>query len=68
MIDWDLVKRPAESDEDKQLNAKYAISLARKLGATIFMIWDDVLNCNAKMMLIFVASIYEMWEELQKQE
>jgi plastin-1 len=59
IVDWELVTA-GETDEDKAQNAKYAISIARKLGAVIFMVWDDVLEVNQKMMLVFVASIYDL--------
>lgn len=58
-VNWDLVTK-GETDEDKQLNAKYAISVARKLGAVIFLVWDDITVVNYKMMLIFVAELYDV--------
>jgi len=66
IIDWDLVKTENASDEEKQQNAKYAISLARKLGAVIFLVWDDILEVNMKMMLIFIASLYEIKMEMDQ--
>lgn len=59
MINWELVTE-GESDEDKMMNAKYAISIARKLGAIIFCVWDDIPNLNKKMILIFVCSLYDL--------
>ena len=34
----------AEGDDpaDKENNAKYVLSVARKLGAQIFMVWEDI--------------------------
>ena len=64
MINWDLVT-PGETDEDKELNAKYAISIARKLGAIIFMVWDDIPRLNKKMLLIFACSIYDLAHNVQ---
>ena len=55
-----------ENDEQKTMNAKYAISIARKLGAVIFLVWEDVLELNQKMMLIFIASLYELHQESGK--
>ena len=49
-----------ETAEDRQQNAKYAISIAKKLGAVIFLVWDDVLEVNKKMMLIFIASLWDL--------
>lgn len=40
-INPDLVT-PGATDDDKKLNAMYAISLARKLNAIIFCVWEDL--------------------------
>ena len=64
MINWDLVTEGA-TDEDKEMNAKYAISIARKLGAIIFMVWDDIPRLNKKMLLIFVCSLYDLKHNIQ---
>mgnify|MGYP000946935644 CR=1 FL=1 len=40
-VNWDIMS-PGESDEDKDLNAKYVISVARKLGAVIFGVYEDI--------------------------
>jgi len=45
------------------MNAKYAISIGRNLGAVIFLVWEDVNELNQKMMLIFVASLYELFTD-----
>jgi plastin-1 len=66
IVDWDLVKNPAESEDDMMMNSKYAISIGRKLGAVIFLVWEDVTEMNSKMMLIFIASLYELYEEYNK--
>lgn len=59
IVNWELVTE-GESDEDKEMNAKYAISIARKLGAVMFMVWDDIPKLNKKMILIFVCSLYDL--------
>ena len=60
MINWDLVTEGVTED-DKMMNAKYAISIARKLGAIIFLVWDDIaVRINKKMILIFVCSLYDL--------
>ena len=64
IINWDLVT-PGQTDEEKEMNAKYAISIARKLGAIIFMVWDDIPRLNKKMLLIFVCSIYDLKHNIQ---
>lgn len=59
-IDWENIVTSGEDDEGKETNAKYAITLAKKYGCVIFMIWQDVLECNKKMLLIFMASVYDV--------
>jgi hypothetical protein len=59
VINWDLVT-PGTTDEEKELNAKYAISIARKLGAIIFLVWEDIPHLNPKMIMIFVASLWDL--------
>jgi len=64
-VNWDLVL-PGDNDEDKANNAKYAISIARKLGAVMFCVWDDLVNVNSKQILIFAATVYEHQKDLSK--
>ena len=59
VINWDLVT-PGVTDEEQELNAKYAISIARKLGCVIFLVWEDIPALNPKMLLIFVASLWDL--------
>jgi len=59
-IDWDNIVTKGEDDEGKETNAKYAITLAKKYGCVIFMIWQDAVECNKKMLLIFMASVYDV--------
>jgi len=56
VIDWDIVT-PGETEEDQLLNAKYVISVARKLGCTVFLAPEDIIEVKAKMLLMLVASI-----------
>lgn len=49
-----------ETEEDRIMNAKYAISIARKLGAAVFLVYDDILGLNSKMLLIFTATLYDL--------
>lgn len=46
-VDYALVSN------DHRLNANYAISIARKLGATIFVTPDDILEVKPKMVCLF---------------
>ncbi len=39
------------------LNAKYAISLARKLGCCVFLLPEDIVEVKAKLILTFVGTL-----------
>ena len=39
---------PGDTKENSLLNAKYAISVARKLGATIFLLPEDIVEVKPK--------------------
>ena len=60
VINWDIVVKDKDDDESRENNAKYAISIARKLGATVFMTWEDITEIKEKMLLTFLASIYDV--------
>uniref|UniRef100_A0A0E0K1P8 Calponin-homology (CH) domain-containing protein n=1 Tax=Oryza punctata TaxID=4537 RepID=A0A0E0K1P8_ORYPU len=62
-VDWSMVKK-GEDDEEKKLNATYTISVARKLGCTVFLLPEDIMEVNPKMILVLTASI--MYWSLQK--
>lgn len=55
-VDYNIVT-PGESDEDALLNAKYTISIARKLGCTIFLLPEDIIEVKHKMILTLIGSI-----------
>ncbi|XP_059664382.1 fimbrin-3-like [Cornus florida] len=55
------------ADEDKILNATYIISVARKLGCSIFLLPEDIIEVNQKMILTLTASIM-YWSLQQKAE
>lgn len=50
-----------ETAEEKQSNAKYVISVARKLGATVFLTWEDIVEVKPKMLMTFTASLM-LWD------
>lgn len=64
-IDWDIVMK-GETDEEKENNAKYILSIVRKLGAVIFSVWEDITKVNPKMILVLVCSLFEVYEEKKK--
>jgi len=55
-VNYELVT-PGESDTDALQNAKYTISIARKLGCTIFLLPEDIIEVKNKMILTLVGSI-----------
>ncbi|GLT94144.1 hypothetical protein SLE2022_119020 [Rubroshorea leprosula] len=63
VVNWSLVTN-GETEEDKKLNATYIISVARKLGCSIFLLPEDIIEVNQKMILILTASI--MYWSLQR--
>ncbi|XP_034925054.1 fimbrin-1 isoform X2 [Populus alba] len=43
VVNWNLVTK-GESDDEKRLNATYIISVARKLGCSIFLLPEDIME------------------------
>ncbi|KAF6144998.1 hypothetical protein GIB67_013349 [Kingdonia uniflora] len=64
IVNWNVVTK-GESDEEKKLNSTYIISVARKLGCSIFLLPEDIIEVNQKMILTLIASI--MYWSLQQQ-
>ncbi|XP_050383649.1 fimbrin-5-like [Argentina anserina] len=65
VVNWTLATK-GETEEDKKLNATYIISVARKLGCSIFLLPEDIIEVNQKMILILTASI--MYWSMQQAE
>ncbi|AAS54558.2 AGR069Cp [Eremothecium gossypii ATCC 10895] len=55
-VDYDLVT-PGRTEEEKYANAKLAISIARKLGALIWLVPEDINEVRPRLILTFVASL-----------
>lgn len=64
VVNWQVVTK-GEADEDKQANANYIISVARKLGCSIFLLPEDIVEVNQKMILTLTASIM-YWSLLKR--
>ncbi|KAG4174790.1 hypothetical protein ERO13_A11G142600v2 [Gossypium hirsutum] len=60
-VNWSLVTKGVTgvsiADEQKKMNATYIISIARKLGCSIFLLPEDITEVNQKMILTLTASI-----------
>uniref|UniRef100_A0A7S2JDX6 Calponin-homology (CH) domain-containing protein n=1 Tax=Haptolina brevifila TaxID=156173 RepID=A0A7S2JDX6_9EUKA len=46
--------------EEKKLNARLAVSCARKAGCMVFLLWEDIVECKPKMLLILFASLMQL--------
>lgn len=62
-IKYDLV-RASDGDEDRLANAKYAISMGRKIGARIYALPEDIVEVKPKMILTVFACL--MTRDMQK--
>jgi len=45
---------------DKKLNARLAISCARRAGCMIFALWEDVVETKPKMLLVMFATLMQL--------
>ena len=59
-IRWDLVNKENLDDKAREMNAKYALSVARGLGAMIFVVWEDITEVKSKLLLTLLASLYDV--------
>jgi len=57
-VDFTIVL-PGYTDDDKMKNAQYAISCARKMGCTVFLLWEDIVEVKPKMMLTFFGAVMQ---------
>jgi plastin-3 len=64
-VNYTLVK-PGHSQQDRLDNAKYAISMARKAGAQVYALPDDVVEVKSKMVMTIFACL--MIKDLQPQK
>ncbi|KAL6480010.1 hypothetical protein MHYP_G00110430 [Metynnis hypsauchen] len=56
-IHYDLVKTGSLSEQDKLENAKYAVSMARKIGARVYALPDDLVEVKPKMVMTVFACL-----------
>merc|ERR1711936_348248 len=57
-INYDFVKTGSNlSDEDCFSNAKYAVNMARKIGAPVYALPEDISEVNDKMVMTVYASL-----------
>lgn len=56
VVNYDLIT-PGQAEDDAKMNSKYAISVARKLGATIFVLPEDIVEVKTKMIMTFIGTL-----------
>ncbi|XP_077141492.1 plastin-3 [Ranitomeya variabilis] len=56
-INYDLVKSGTLSDDDKHKNATYAVSMARRIGARVYALPDDLVEVKPKMVMTVFACL-----------
>jgi plastin-1 len=59
-VDPNLIEEGSE--EAHRENAKYAISVARKLGATIFLLPEDIIEVRAKLIMTLMGTIMAIFK------
>ncbi|KAK5169026.1 fimbrin [Saxophila tyrrhenica] len=62
-VDYDLVAS-GKGEGEGYANAKLAISIARKMGATIWLVPEDITQARARLMVTFVGSLMAAAERM----
>ncbi|KAF2101915.1 fimbrin [Rhizodiscina lignyota] len=55
-VDYEMVAQ-GRSEEEAYMNAKLAISIARKMGATIWLVPEDICAVRSRLILSFIGSL-----------
>jgi plastin-1 len=63
-VDYDLVA-PGRTDEEAYMNAKLAISIARKMGATIWLVPEDICSVRSRLIVTFIGSLMNTYEKMR---
>ncbi|XP_065412864.1 plastin-3 isoform X4 [Chrysemys picta bellii] len=56
-VNYDLVKTGDLSEDDKQNNAMYAVSMARRIGARVYALPEDLVEVKPKMVMTVFACL-----------
>ncbi|KAK2802507.1 Fimbrin, actin-bundling protein [Emmonsiellopsis sp. PD_5] len=62
-VDYDLVT-PGRTDEEAYANAKLSISIARKMGATIWLVPEDICQVRSRLVTTFIGSLMATFEKM----
>ncbi|TGO88614.1 hypothetical protein BPOR_0152g00200 [Botrytis porri] len=63
-VDYDLVT-PGRTEDDAYMNAKLSISIARKMGATIWLVPEDICQVRSRLVVTFIGSLMATAEKMQ---
>ncbi|KAK8206488.1 fimbrin [Zalaria obscura] len=62
-VDYDMVAS-GRNEEEAYANAKLAISIARKMGATIWLVPEDICNVRSRLIVTFIGSLMATAEKM----
>jgi len=62
-VDYDMVAS-GRNDDEAYANAKLAISIARKMGATIWLVPEDICNVRSRLITTFIGSLMATAEKM----
>ncbi|KAI5279928.1 fimbrin, partial [Ascosphaera aggregata] len=62
-VDYELVQ-PGRTEEEAYANAKLSISIARKLGATIWLVPEDICQVRSRLITTFIGSLMATFEKM----
>ncbi|KAI9762560.1 MAG: fimbrin [Chaenotheca gracillima] len=62
-VDYDLVTS-GRTDEESYANAKLGISIARKMGATIWLVPEDICQVRSRLVVTFIGSLMATSEKM----
>jgi plastin-1 len=62
-VDYSLVT-DGRTEDDAYLNAKLSISIARKMGATIWLVPEDIVAVRSRLIVTFLGSLMATYETL----
>lgn len=62
-VDYSLVN-DGRTEEDAYMNAKLSISIARKMGATIWLVPEDIVAVRSRLIVTFLGSLMATYEHM----
>lgn len=62
-VDYEMVA-PGRTEEESYMNAKLAISIARKMGATIWLVPEDICAVRSRLITTFIGSLMNTYQRM----